>query len=95
MFCLEGTSFWKKCEDVEGCYAKMREDSMGKDTTVGHWEIAGMISEKPLPTYPEGFPKEVIDAFSQAAGRACFATALILGQRLSKIMEESMSGQVI
>ena len=84
MFCLEGTSFQKKCEDVEGCYAKMREDSMGKDTTVGHWEIAGMISEKPLPTYPEGFPKEVIDAFSQAAGRGVLCNRPYSGTEVIK-----------
>ena len=42
---------------------------MGKDTTVGHWEIAGIISEKPLPTYPNGFPKEVIEEFEKRTGR--------------------------
>lgn len=69
IFSLKDTSFRKDCKDVVGCYAKMREDSKGKDTTVGHWEIAGMISEKPLPTYPHGFPKEIIDAFSKETGR--------------------------
>ena len=44
---------------------------MGKDTTIGHWEIAGIISPDPLPTYPEGFPQEVLDAFEQATGRGC------------------------
>ena len=42
---------------------------MGKDTTIGHWEIAGIVSENPLPTYPNGFPKEVIDEFSRLTGR--------------------------
>lgn len=42
---------------------------MGKDTTIGHWEIAGIISENPLPTYPDGFPAEVIEAFEKATGR--------------------------
>ena len=42
---------------------------MGKDTTIGHWEIAGVISPKPLPTYPDGFPPEVLEAFSAATGR--------------------------
>ena len=54
-----------------GAFARMREASMGKDTTVGHWEIAGVISPEPLPTYPEGFPQEVLDAFSEATGRGC------------------------
>src|SRR5699024_36340 len=39
------------------------------DTSVGHWELAGVVSEKPLPTYPEGFPGEIIRAFEQATGR--------------------------
>ena len=42
---------------------------MGKDTTIGHWEIAGIVSENPLPTYPNGFPKDVIDEFSRLTGR--------------------------
>ena len=44
---------------------------MGKDTTIGHWEIAGIVSDNPLPTYPQGFPQEVLDAFSEATGRGC------------------------
>lgn len=50
-------------------YAKMRESSMGKDTTIGHWEIAGIISPNPLPTYPNGFPKELIGEFEALTGR--------------------------
>ncbi len=51
------------------CYGKMREVSAGKDTTTGHWEIAGIIRTKPFPTYPNGFPPEIIEAFEQAIGR--------------------------
>lgn len=47
-------------------FGKMREVSKGKDSTTGHWEIAGVTLEKPFPTYPNGFPKEVLDAFMQA-----------------------------
>ena len=53
----------------------MAEASMGKDTTIGHWEIAGIVSKDPLPTYPEGFPDEVIDAFKAATGRGVLANA--------------------
>ncbi len=52
-----------------GTYARLREKSMGKDTTIGHWEIAGLISPEPLPTYPNGFPDEVIKAFEEKTGR--------------------------
>ena len=47
----------------------MAEASPGKDTTTGHWELAGIILERPFPTYPEGFPPEVIDEFKRAIGR--------------------------
>lgn len=50
-------------------YARMAEKSMGKDTTIGHWEIAGIISPDPLPTYPNGFPDEVIKEFEAKTGR--------------------------
>jgi phosphopentomutase len=66
---IEGLFYLGKTEYARAAYGRCAEMSMGKDTTVGHWEIAGLISEKPLPTYPEGFPEEVISAFSQAVGR--------------------------
>ena len=53
----------------EGSVARLAESSNGKDTTTGHWEIAGIISEKPFPTYPKGFPEEVIKAFEERTGR--------------------------
>ncbi len=49
--------------------ARLTEKSRGKDTTIGHWEIAGHVSDAPLPTYPHGFPPEILDAFSAATGR--------------------------
>ncbi|NLM38919.1 MAG: phosphopentomutase [Firmicutes bacterium] len=53
----------------KGAWGKMAEQSAGKDTTTGHWEIAGLILDKPFPTYPEGFPPEVIAEFEKAIGR--------------------------
>ena len=58
-----------------GAYARLTEASMGKDTTIGHWEIAGLVSESPLPTYPEGFPEEVLAPFREATGRGVLANA--------------------
>ena len=52
-----------------GCYGRLHEKSQGKDTTIGHWEMAGMISEKPFPTYPDGFPQDVLDEFTRQTGR--------------------------
>lgn len=53
----------------QAAFARLQERSCGKDTTVGHWELSGVISEKPFPTYPQGFPPEVIDTFEKACGR--------------------------
>lgn len=55
--------------DPKGSFARLKETSMGKDTTIGHWEIAGIISPKPLPTYPNGFPDDVIEEFEKRTGR--------------------------
>ncbi len=52
-----------------GVYARLAETSKGKDTTIGHWEISGIISEQPLPTFPDGFPKELLDEFEKETGR--------------------------
>ena len=52
-----------------GSYARVREISAGKDSTIGHWEIAGVISDKPQPTYPDGFPDEIIAELSKATGK--------------------------
>ena len=58
-----------------GAYGRLTEASMGKDTTIGHWEIAGLVSPDPLPTYPEGFPEEVLAPFRAATGRGVLANA--------------------
>ena len=68
---IEGVSCLEKVAAPTGAVARMKEASMGKDTTIGHWEIAGIVSPDPLPTYPEGFPAEVLDAFEAATGRGC------------------------
>ena len=66
---IDGVDYLEKCEDPIATVARLREVSMGKDTTIGHWEIAGIVSKSPLPTYPNGFPKEVISEFEKAVGR--------------------------
>lgn len=55
--------------EVIGNYARLQEQSKGKDTTIGHWEIAGVVTNEPFPTYPEGFPSEIIEEFSRRTGR--------------------------
>ena len=69
LFNIDGVTVGKKKDDHRGAIARMEERSKGKDTTIGHWEIAGIYSPKPLPTYPNGFPKEVLDPFCERTGR--------------------------
>ena len=66
---IDGVDCLPKTDAPTGACARLTEASMGKDTTIGHWEISGIISPNPLPTYPEGFPKDVLDAFEAATGR--------------------------
>ena len=66
---LDGIDYLPKCEKPTAALARLQERSMGKDTTIGHWEIAGIVSERPMPTYPDGFPPEVIAELEKAFGR--------------------------
>ena len=72
---IDGVDCMPKEDAPTGAYARLTERSMGKDTTIGHWEIAGIVSGDPLPTYPEGFPEEVLQPFRQATGRGVLANA--------------------
>lgn len=69
LFNIDGVNVGDKCEAPKGAFLRIAERSKGKDTTTGHWEIAGITSEKPFPTFPEGFPREIIERFSGAVGR--------------------------
>ncbi|MBQ3486001.1 MAG: phosphopentomutase [Clostridia bacterium] len=68
---IDGVDYLPKAEQPAGAVCRLAERSMGKDTTIGHWEIAGLVSPEPLPTYPGGFPEEVLKAFEEATGRGC------------------------
>ena len=69
LFNIDGVDFGEREKEPLGAYARLVEESAGKDTTIGHWEIAGIISEKPLPVFPNGFPEEVIKEFERRTGR--------------------------
>jgi phosphopentomutase len=66
---LTGIAGVPPADPAEAVVARMAERSAGKDTTTGHWEMMGVVLQTPFPTYPDGFPAEVIDAFSAAIGR--------------------------
>lgn len=69
LFNIDGVDFGEREKEPLGAYARLVEESAGKDTTIGHWEIAGIISEKPLPVFSDGFPDEVIKEFERRTGR--------------------------
>ena len=66
---IDGIDYLEKVKNPTASVARLREESRGKDTTTGHWEMMGIVSEKPMPTYPDGFPKELLDEFSKRVGR--------------------------
>ena len=78
---IQGVDYLRHTDAPAGAYARLAEASMGKDTTIGHWEIAGLVSPDPLPTYPNGFPEEVLQPFREATGRGILANAPGRGRR--------------
>ncbi len=81
---LDGVDVAKKENNLIGSYARMAEASKGKDTTIGHWEIAGIISKKPLPTFPNGFPKELLDELSKRTDRGILCNKPYSGTEVIK-----------
>jgi phosphopentomutase len=71
-----------------GCYGKMAELSVGKDSTTGHWEIGGIITKSPFPLYPDGFPEEVIEPFTKAIGRGILGNYPASGTEIIKDLGE-------
>lgn len=70
LFDIEGITNLKQGKETpQGAYGRLMEASRGKDTTIGHWEIAGIVSERPLPTFPGGFPQELLAEFMKRTGR--------------------------
>ena len=72
---IDGVSCLPRTAAPAGAIARLTEASMGKDTTIGHWEIAGIVSPNPLPTYPNGFPDEILKPFMEQTGRGVLANA--------------------
>lgn len=69
LFNIDGVTCGTRTDTPSAAFARLSEKSNGKDTTVGHWEIAGVVSERPLPTFPQGFPASFLERFSAAVGR--------------------------
>ena len=97
LFSLDGMESQKEERAAEGCFARMTEKSNGKDTTTGHWEIAGLISEKPMPVYPHGFPDGIIKAFEEQTHRGTLCNLPYSGTEVIKVygQEHIRTGKLI
>ena len=84
MFNLDGVICGTPAAAPIGSYARLREASAGKDTTIGHWEIAGIVSPEPLPTFPHGFPEEVLRPFREQTGRGVLCNLPYSGTEVIK-----------
>lgn len=84
LFNIDGVDCGEKEAEPLARIARMTELSAGKDTTIGHWEIAGVCSREPLPVYPQGFPEEVLSAFSRETGRGVLCNAPYSGTEVIK-----------
>ncbi|HEY7414281.1 MAG TPA: phosphopentomutase [Ktedonobacteraceae bacterium] len=77
--------------DCTGAYGRMHSIAAGKDSVAGHWELTGVVLRKPLPTYPHGFPPEVVDAFEKAIGRKVIGNKAASGTEvIQELGEEHM-----
>lgn len=83
-FNIDGVNHPHAVEEHTACIARMAELSRGKDTTIGHWEIAGVCSRQPLPVYPDGFPDEIIEEFSKKTGRGVLCNVPYSGTEVIK-----------
>ena len=78
-----------------GCYGKMKEVSAGKDTTTGHWEIAGVQLARPFPTFPNGFPQDFIEHFEQAVGRGTLGNKPASGTQIIEELGEDEAAECL
>ncbi|KOA20640.1 phosphopentomutase [Clostridium homopropionicum DSM 5847] len=85
---IDGMVGIKKEESPLGCYGRLSEISNGKDTTTGHWEMVGINSKDPFPTYPKGFPKEIIEEFEKVTGRKVIGNKTASGTAIIEEMGE-------
>ncbi len=84
--CIDGTTGFPAAKNPIGCYGKMTERSAGKDTTTGHWEIAGITLDQAFPLYPEGFPKEIVSRFEDMIGVKTLGNYPASGTEIIKVL---------
>ena len=84
LFNIDGVTCESGISNPIAAYGRLRESSKGKDTTTGHWEICGIISEKPMPTFPNGFPQYFIDEFSKKINTGVLCNKVYSGTEVIK-----------
>ena len=84
LYNIDGVNVLNKYDNVIGSYGKMEELSKGKDTTTGHWEMMGIVSETPMPTFPDGFPESFINSFEEAIGTKVLCNKVYSGTEVIK-----------
>ena len=87
---IDGMVGFEPAEHPTGAYARLHELSAGKDTTIGHWEIAGIISDKRLPTYPDGFPDDIIEEFEEQTGKKVLGNCVASGTTILDELGEEL-----
>jgi len=88
---IPGVSGVPAADAPRACFGRMAEAGAGKDSTAGHWELAGLVVERPFPTYPAGFPRDLIEAFERAIGRATLGNIAASGTEIiSRLGREHM-----
>lgn len=83
---IDGFEDLKKSDEYIGTVAKCNEKSKGKDTTTGHWEISGLVMDNPFPTYPDGFPEDIIKEFEKRTGRKTIGNYPASGTEIIKVL---------
>ena len=84
LFNIDGVTAGEKTDAPAAAFARLQEQSMGKDTTIGHWEIAGVVSPKPLPTFPDGCPDSRIHEFEEKTGHKVLCNKPYSGTQVLK-----------
>lgn len=97
LFKIDGLDFPNTLERTRAAYGRMAEKSCGKDTTTGHFELCGIVSQRPMPTYPDGFPPEIIDEFEKQTGRGTLCNKTYSGTEVIKVygQEHLKTGKLI
>lgn len=96
LFNLDGIDFGNKAKSTIGSYAKLQEKSASKDTTAGHWEIAGLPTSIPFPTFPKGFPKHIIKQIEKVTHRKVVCNKPYSGTEVIKdYFKDAMKGKLI